>query len=124
MFFSMINHTHRKKLFSIISMALSLTESLHVYGLLDSEGFLVPPEHPSVEALTRRMVELMDLQATGLKLGGQDKLSLHAMQIAFDYYNEALQDLEEDEDNDFIDDSPLEDNVLEDDNQESDSSSD
>jgi hypothetical protein len=87
-------------------MALSLTDALQTYGLLDSEGYLVHPNNPNVKALTKSMFPLLEMQQTGLKLTPQDKMRLMGMQMAFDYYNEELQaldssqEVEEDEDED------------------------
>ena len=83
-------------------MTTLLTDALRNYGLIDDQNYLVPPQHPSVDALTRRMAQLLELQADGLKLGPQDLQRLRAMQTAFDYYNEAVADWEEhgDEDDD------------------------
>ena len=86
-------------------MISTLTDALRRYGLIDDEDYLVPPEHPNVDALTRGMAGLLELMADGLKLTPQDNQRLKAMQRAFDYYNEALQDWEEKGDDDsFIDD--------------------
>jgi len=109
--------------------AASITAALHQYGMLDREGFLVPPEHPNVNALTSRMAQLTDLSQSGLKLTSQDKLRLKTMHMVFDYYNEALQDLEDDgeylseegdEGDSFVDDDDAEDTSLgEDEDEES-----
>jgi hypothetical protein len=77
-------------------MALTVTQALHAFGLLDDEGYLVPPEHPNVGSLTKRMVEMMELREQGVKLSIEAKHELRAMIMAHDYYNEALQDLEDD----------------------------
>jgi hypothetical protein len=74
----------------------SITAALHQYGMLDREGFIVPPYHPNVNALTSRMAQLMELSQSGLKLTPEDKLRLKTMHMVFDYYNEALHDLEDD----------------------------
>jgi len=72
---------------------MSITEALHQYGLLDSDGFLVPPEHPKIKAFTKKMVATMQLQAQGIKLPEETKQQLRTMIMVHDYYNEALQDL-------------------------------
>jgi hypothetical protein len=73
----------------------SISDALRTYGIVDDEGYLVPPEHPNVNRLTLQMSGLMEMQQDGLKLTPQDKLRLKTMQMVFDYYNEALEDLEE-----------------------------
>lgn len=83
--------------------AISLSDALRMYGLLDTDGYLVSPDNPNVANLTRKMASLMELQADGLRLTLEDKQRLKTMHMVFDYYNEALQDLE----NDLMDDSEV-----------------
>lgn len=82
---------------------MQIDELLSRFGLLDGEGFLMPPQHPAVERLTQRMVDLMEVQQSGLKLSADTVLELKALQCVFDYYNSVLEDqleLEEDEESD------------------------
>lgn len=72
--------------------------ALMSYGLLDDDGYLVPPEHQNVGRLTQKMYNLLEAKHSGRKLSKEDQQSLHLMTIAFDYYNEALDEyLDEEE---------------------------
>ena len=109
---------------------MDITEALNYYGVLDSEGFLNPPENPNITTLTQKILGFVKMQTLGLKLSEQDTENLKTMQMVFDYYNDALEDLEDDseyidnynedseefeDDADFIDDEDLEDDDFTDD---------
>ena len=68
-------------------MAYTIAEDLNTFGILDFDEYLVPPGHPNVLSLRKRMYELMETQH-GLKLSLQDERRLQKMQRVFDYYNE------------------------------------
>ena len=71
---------------------LSITVALENNGLLDDEGYLLPPTHPKVENFTRRLFKMAELQQSGIKLTPEYSAQLKEMQFAFDYYQEALEE--------------------------------
>lgn len=69
-----------------------LTNALKINGLLDDDNFLLPPDHPNVDLFTKRFFQLAEIQQKGIKLTKQDAMRLKEMQMAFDYYEEALEE--------------------------------
>lgn len=79
---------------------VTVTNALMDNGLLDAEGYLLPPDHKNVKRFTKRLFSLEELKQSGVNLSAADKLRLRNMHIAFDYYQEALEEEARDLDGD------------------------
>ena len=75
---------------------ITLTTALNENGLLDNEGYLLPPNHPLVDKFTNNFYRLSELAQSGVKLSISDKQCLQRMHIAIDYYQEALEEVAQD----------------------------
>lgn len=100
-----------------------ITNALNENGLLDAEGYLLPPQHKAVDRFTKRLFQLEEMSQTGCVLSADDKQRLKRMHIAFDYYQEALEDeakeLEGNVEDDVVDDDDDDDDeAIEDDDDE------
>jgi hypothetical protein len=71
---------------------MDITNILNENGLLDAEGYLLPPQHAAVTKFTKQLFRLEELKQTGAKQSKEDKKRLERMHIAFDYYQEALEE--------------------------------
>ena len=65
---------------------------LRLFGLMDEEGYLIPPDDPKLLAFRHRLFSLMESVQLGLPIGQEQKIRMKMMQIAFDAYNQELQD--------------------------------
>ena len=76
-------------------MSSEITQALREFDLLDEEDYLIHPEHPNVEHLTMVIFDLSEKRAIEGHLSPEDKQRFHQATIAFDYYNETLEELAE-----------------------------
>ena len=67
-----------------------LTKALTFTKLLDDDGYLLPPSHPNVSALTETIKSTLFFQSTGIQLSTQERMKLKLRLIAFDYYNTVI----------------------------------
>lgn len=89
-----------------------ITEALKANLLLDAEGYLFPPDHANISQFTKRMYKMLEMQQTGVRFTAHDLAKFKQMQLAFDYYQEALdeeakaieENYESDDDDDDMDD--------------------
>lgn len=71
---------------------MDITDILSTLGLLDADGYLVPPGHPNVRNMTKRLYALVDLQEGGTRLTAEEDNQLDLLQQAFDYYNDMVEE--------------------------------
>jgi hypothetical protein len=69
-----------------------ITNALLSNGLLDDEGYLLPPNHKNVENFTKQLFKMTELKQLGVKLSPQDQNRLREMNVAYDYYQDALEE--------------------------------
>lgn len=67
-----------------------ITRILHKYGLLDDEEYLIPPESEAALEMVKLLARLRHIAENGGRLTDEQKVDLKEVQIAYDYYNEAL----------------------------------
>ena len=73
-----------------MSEELAITKILRKYKLLDDEDYLVPPDSKHASKLVHHLASLRDIAESAVDLSPEEKIEMHEIQMAFDYYNDAL----------------------------------
>jgi len=69
---------------------LMITKILRKYHLLDDEDYLVSPDSRESMNLVKRLASLREVVESGNVLTPDQELELREIQIAYDYYNDEL----------------------------------